>query len=227
MKAVLFDLDDTLYPELDFVRSGFDAVGRFLEGRYGVDSKRAAARMFDLLLAEGRGDVFNRIVAELGVESTAHELVPTMVYVYRSHRPHLAPYVDVPPVLRRLADSGLRIGVLTDGLASVQRGKLAALELGVELDPVVIVGELPDTMAKPSPMPYRVAAELLELLPAEITYVGNDPFKDFAGARAVGMRTIRVRTPSETFPRGVNSLRLEADQYIDPFSDIVPVLVSD
>lgn len=223
MKAVIFDLDDTLYQELDYVRSGFEVVAGFLERRYGTDPARTAGRMIELLRDEGRGRVFDRIIEELGIDAGA-EVVPTMLYLYRSHRPRLTPFADVPGTLRSLAEAGLRLGVLTDGLASVQRRKLEALDLGVNLDLVVVVGELPLHMAKPAAGAYRVAADLLELPPSEITYVGNDPYKDFAGARATGMGTLRVRAPSDTFPRAADAWRDDADQYVDPFEAIVDVV---
>ena len=224
MKAVVFDLDDTLYPELDFVRGGFAAAASHVALRNGVDAGRVAERLMELLHDEGRGRIFDRFLEEAGLDATS---ATTMLYLYRTHHPILTPYPDVAPVLRTLADAGLRLGVLTDGLASVQRRKLEALNLSVPFDVVVIVGELPSDATKPASTPYQVAAELLGLPPEEITYIGNDPYKDFAGARALGMRTIRVRAPSDTFPRATDAREDDADRYVDPFADIVGVLLND
>lgn len=224
MKAVLFDLDDTLYPELAFVRSAFAAAAEHLESRYGVDRAAATDRMMEVLHEEGRGRVFDTVVRELLGRAEAH-VVPTLLYLYRSHRPRLQPYPDVPQVLGRLSAAGLRLGVLTDGLASVQHRKLESLELGVSLDVVVVAGELPGTMAKPSPAAYSIAVDLLDLSAREVVYVGNDPYKDFAGARAVGMPTLRVRAPSATFPVTADAVEVDADQYVDPFAAIVDVLL--
>jgi putative hydrolase of the HAD superfamily len=223
VRAVIFDLDDTLYPELDFVRGGFDAAAAVLERRHAVDRRRVAERMMELLHTIGRGRVFDAIVEELDLGHAEH-VVPLLLYAYRTHRPQLAPYPDVLPVLRRLTDAGMRLGVLTDGLATVQQRKLDALRLDVPLDPVVLAGELPAALGKPSAASYAVACELIDLPPFEITSVGNDPYKDFAGAREVGMRTVRVREPSATFPV-VDAARHEADQYVDPFDAIVDVLL--
>jgi putative hydrolase of the HAD superfamily len=225
MRAVLFDLDDTLYPEIEFVRSGFAAAASYVARRHGLDPTRAARRMMELLHSDGRGRIFDRFLEELDLDFGA-EASPTMLYIYRTHHPVLAPYPDVSSVLNRLADAGLRLGVLTGGLASVQRRKLDALELGVTLDAVVIVGELPTIMAKPAAAPFRVAIELLDVPSSEITYVGNDPYKDFAGAREAGMHTIRVRVPSDTFPVAVDAGLEDADQYVDPFEAIVDVLLT-
>ena len=227
MRAVVFDLDDTLYPELDFVRGGFAAVADYLERRHGVDGTAAASRMWTLLHEQGRGRVFDLLLDELNL-AAGPETLPTMLYLYRSHVPTLTPYPDVPAVLQELAAAEFRMGVLTDGSPSVQRRKLAALApaLGLDFDAIVIVGELPIEMAKPSPAPYRVAAELLGIAPSHITYVGNDPYKDFGGARTAGMATIRVRAPSATFPILPDSIEVEADRYADPFSTIAELLLS-
>jgi putative hydrolase of the HAD superfamily len=224
VKAVIFDLDDTLYPELDFVRGGLDAAAGILARRHGLDRRDVAGRMMELLLTRGRGRVFDTIVEELEL-GAPDRIVPLLLYVYRAHEPRLAPYPDVVPVLRRLNDAGLRIGVLTDGLASVQRRKLDALRLEVPLDPIVFVGELPSAWGKPSAESFAIACDLLDIAPAEITYVGNDPYKDFAGAREVGMRTIRVRAPSATFPVIAGAIHHDADRYIDPFDGIVDILL--
>jgi putative hydrolase of the HAD superfamily len=225
MKAVLFDLDDTLYPELAFARSGFAAAAAFLEARYGLDRDATTDRMMEVLHQDGRGHVFETVVTE-ALGSAEVQITPTLLYIYRSHRPRLQPYPDVNPLLRRLSDAGLRLGVLTDGLASVQRRKLDALELGVPLDVIVVAGELPGSMAKPSPAAYAIALELLGLPATEVAYVGNDPYKDFAGARAVGMRTIRVRAPSATFPVAADAIEVDADRYVDPFPAIADVVLT-
>jgi putative hydrolase of the HAD superfamily len=92
-RAVIFDLDDTLYREHDYVRSGFAAVSRHL----------ADDAVYPALLDEwerhGRGRVFDAVVARFGIAVEVAELVS----VYREHEPELALYPDAERALTRLA----------------------------------------------------------------------------------------------------------------------------
>jgi hypothetical protein len=64
---VALDLDDTLYPEESYVRSGFRAVASTLAARWQVEEERAFSIMWEPLERDGRGAQFDRVVAELGL----------------------------------------------------------------------------------------------------------------------------------------------------------------
>ncbi len=191
VRAVLFDLDDTLFPEMDFVRSGFRAVSRHLSSRLGVSEGVMFESMLGVLAREGRGHVFDSVLRSLGAEPT--ELVDVCVYLYRWHRPDIVPYADAIPVLRRLRDAGVRLGIVTDGMGAVQRGKIEALGLDPLVDAVVCSDLLGPEKWKPSGEAYRVALSLLGARPEESAYVGDNPVKDFVWPNAAGMLTIRIR----------------------------------
>ena len=122
----------------------------------------------------------------------------------------------------------MQVGLVSDGLASVQHRKLKALRgVARQLDLVVMTGELGPGMAKPSPVPFRVACQLLKVTPGDAVYVGNDPRKDFAGARAAGLRTIRTgRYPDEGGGVSIETAGTDdADETIQPFAAIVPAIL--
>jgi putative hydrolase of the HAD superfamily len=196
--AVLFDLDDTLYPERSFVDGGFRAVGRFLAPRIGVSADMIARRLRALHQRDGRGRLFDTLLADAG-HGDDPELVMAAVVTYRTYRPRLRPYPDVVETLGRLRAAGIATGLVSDGLSAVQRRKLAALpSVARQLDVVVLTDELGSAYAKPSPVPFRVACRILEADPSATVYVANDPRKDFVGARAAGLSTIRTgRLPDE------------------------------
>lgn len=193
MKAihgVLFDLDDTLYPEMDFVRSGFRAVARYLSSRLAVPGDEVFRRMMEHLARDGRGRVFDSTLASFGA---APELVRVCVHVYRSHRPDIALFEDVLPTVRRLRESRARLGIVTDGMGAVQRAKIDALGLEPLVDAVVLSDVLGPLSSKPAGDAYRVALDLLGTPPEEAVYVGDNPAKDFLWPNAAGMLTIRIR----------------------------------
>ena len=193
MKAVLFDLDDTLYPERTFVESGFRAVGRFLAERAGLEAEGLATRMLEILDAEGRGKVFDRVLEEVGLLSEWR--VRLLLHVYRTHRPTISLFEDVVPSLTKLRERGVRLGIVTDGMASVQRQKMTALGIERYMDVVVCSDELGPECWKPSPVAFQVALELLGAAPEEAGYVGDNVLKDFAGPNRLGMLSVAVCRP--------------------------------
>jgi putative hydrolase of the HAD superfamily len=226
VRAVLFDLDDTLYPERQFVDGGFAAVAAFLADRYDRPAAELAARLRELHDQDGRGRLFDTLVAELGLAGEP-DLVPACLLVYRTHTTLLTPFTGVIGLLDRLRGAGIRTGVISDGNAAVQTRKLAGLDgLAERLDVVVLTDDLGPGHAKPSPVPYAAACRLLAVDPSATIYVGNDPRKDFRGARATGLRTIRVGPlPDEG---GGATITLtdgdEADLHVDSIEDLADTL---
>jgi putative hydrolase of the HAD superfamily len=217
MKAVLFDLDDTLYPEIEFVRSGFRAVASYLGHRYSLDKGELFHQLMKILERNGRGRVFDTLLGELGL--CRSELVQLLVLLYRSHSPQIRLYDDVPPVLEELHRQGIRLGLVTDGMATMQRSKIAALHIAPWFEAIVCTDEMGRECSKPSPAPYQVALELLAAKPSEAAYVANDPRKDFAGARSLNILTVLVRR--ETLGGSCK----DADLIVDCFANLVSVLL--
>lgn len=187
MRAVLFDLDQTLYPEADYVRSGFRAVAAFLVERCGGTATAWAEEMESVLWAEGRSGVFDRLHERHGWGVRVSPLA--MVHVYRTHVPKLRLHADAAALLDELDRP---LGLVTDGHATVQHRKIAALGLATRMDAVVCTADLGSPAAKPAVAGFRVCLERLGIEPRHAVYVGDDLAKDFAGPRALGMRTVRV-----------------------------------
>jgi putative hydrolase of the HAD superfamily len=226
VRAALFDLDDTLYPERSFVDSGFRAVGRFLGNLTGRSPAAIARRLAVLHERDGRGRLFDTLLAELD-QPPDPDLVLAAVLVYRTHRPRLAPFPDVVDGLGRLRAAGIATGLVSDGSPGVQHRKLAALRgVAGQLDVVVMTDELGVGHAKPSATPFRVACRLLGIEPARAVYVANDPRKDFIGARDAGLATIRTgRLPDEGGGAARSAADGEdADLIVEAFADVPPIL---
>ncbi|HEY4633349.1 MAG TPA: HAD family hydrolase [Candidatus Limnocylindrales bacterium] len=226
MKGVLFDLDDTLYPERSFVDGGFRAVARFLAPRVGRSAPSLAARLVELHDRDGRGRLFDTLLAELGRPDDP-DLVLACLLVYRTHRPRLAPFPGVEEALDALRAAGLRTGLVSDGHASVQRCKLRALgPVARRLDVVVLTDELGPDWWKPSPAPFRVACRLLDVESSEAAYVANDRRKDFTGARQAGLLTIRCGLRPDEGGGTMETVRgEEADIVIGAFASLPELLI--
>lgn len=191
-RAVVFDLDDTLYPEREFVRGGLQAAAAWAERSLGVEAEQTFAELWALFESGVRGDTFDRWLGRYGHAIEANR--EAMVSAYRDHRPRLEPYADVRPALEVLR---LRcaLGVITEGVHRVQQSKLAALGLRDLLKDVIILGQEERQDWKPSSRPFTRWLEGKDLLPGETAYVGDNPAKDFLGARRAGWSSIRIRRP--------------------------------
>jgi putative hydrolase of the HAD superfamily len=193
-RAVVLDLDDTLYPEAAYVRSGFRAVAARAQETLGVPAADAEAELVALCEAGVRGDTFDRWLADRGLGGDV--AVGDLVAAYRAHAPDIAPSPEAGPLLRRLRADGCAVGLLSDGDPAVQGRKLDALGLRDAFDAIVVTGELGPDAGKPSPRGFEeVLRRLGDAPPGEAVYVSDNPAKDFIGARRAGMRSIRVRRP--------------------------------
>jgi len=192
-QAILFDLDDTLYPEREYVFSGFRAVAAWAEVRMGIPQAQGVKELIGLYQAGQRGHTFDVWLQGHGKQQEAP--VERLVEVYREHVPTIAPYPGVTELLNSLRGH-YRLGLISDGYLAVQQRKLAALGLAHYFDAVVFSDEWGRAAWKPNPCPFEAALERLGDMPPTLTiYVADNPKKDFIGARQLGIKTIRVRYP--------------------------------
>ncbi|MDX6661076.1 MAG: putative hydrolase of the superfamily [Solirubrobacteraceae bacterium] len=193
-RAVVLDLDDTLYPEAAYVRSGFRAVAARAQETLGVPAAEGETELVALFEDGVRGDTFDRWLAARGLGGDV--AVNDLVAAYRAHAPEIAPFPEAGALLRRLRADGSAVGLLSDGDPAVQGRKLDALGLRHAFDAIVVTGELGPDAGKPSPRGFEeVLRRLGDASPGEAVYVSDNPAKDFVGARRAGMRSIRVRRP--------------------------------
>jgi putative hydrolase of the HAD superfamily len=183
LRAVVFDLDDTLYPEREYTRSGARAVALAL------GSPRALAELLALEQEDPRGALYSRWLSHRGMDEAR---LPGLLRIHREHAPDLALTGEVRAMLARLRKR-YRLGLVSDGRLAQQRAKAEALGLAKLLDALVFSDELGRERWKPDPAPYSRVLEQLGVQPEEAVYVGDNPAKDFLGARRAGMRSIRLR----------------------------------
>jgi putative hydrolase of the HAD superfamily len=217
LRAVAFDLDDTLYPEATYVRSGFDAVALALEPLLSETGNDLLAEMLTLLETNGRGRIFDLVLERRGRHDV--QLVQRLVEVYRHHVPDIRLDPAVPGMLAGLRRMGLKLGVLTDGLRVMQHNKLQALGVLKLVDVAICTDELGGTAcSKPSPVGFQRLLQCLEVRADEALFVGNDPTKDIEGARAVGMLAAQLAPLGASVPTGVFS--------ISQLDDLIPLVLS-
>ena len=216
VRAIIFDLDDTLYPRDHFVFSGFAAVARHCEQRWGVSALSAFSTLCGARVAGRAGSEFQALCEDSDVPPDA---VGELLHVFRTHEPDLSLPQSSRSALEGLRRDGWRIGVLTNGTPDVQARKVAALGLPHLVDEVVYATDCVDG-GKPAPGAFRAALARLDVPASRAVCVGDDLRCDVYGARAAGLATIRVRRPE-----GVPQLADDADAVIESLGEI-PVLAA-
>lgn len=205
IKGVIFDLDDTLYSEKEYVRSGYKAVSDYLGGRYEEDLgnyfKDGKLAIDELLMALGREDEKDRVLS-----------------VYHSHKPTIHSYPRVAEMIQELRRRGIKVGIITDGRPEGQHNKLDAL--GLDIDDVIVTDDLGGIQfRKPCDIAFRIMMTRWRLNPADILCVGDNPTKDFQAPQQLGMQSIWFKNPDGLYS-------LDADQeYVSSIDELASLIL--
>lgn len=206
VKAVLFDLDDTLWPIVPVIRQAEQALHAWLEQhvpavtqQWSIDSLRArrAALMLEnphfqidlwALRHAGLTEAFLACDANL-------ELIDHAMMIFSDARNAVTPFDDVLPALTRLG-AQWQLGSISNGFADLEviglaphfQASLAAHSFGT---------------AKPDPAIFHAACEALSIEPGEAVYVGDDLQLDVMGAQAAGLRGVWMNRFARSLPAHV------------------------
>ena len=188
-RVIVFDLDDTLYMERDFARSGYRAVGDWTRAKLGLEG--FGDHVWRLFLEKPRPNLFDLALEAADIEPKP-ELIRQMVEVYRDHRPKIALLPDAERILAKRANYR-GFALLTDGYHSTQQRKIDALELAAICQPVVPTDQWGRDYWKPHARGFEAIQAHYGLPGHAFTYVGDNPVKDFIAPKALGWHTVRLR----------------------------------
>ena len=91
-----------------------------------------------------------------------------------------------------LKEKGIKVGIITDGRPNGQRAKILALGLLSLVDDVIITDELGgEQFRKPCDIAFRIMQRKWQIPFGEMIYVGDNPAKDFAAPRQLGMKSLQ------------------------------------
>lgn len=189
--AVLFDLDDTLYLQSEWLAGAWDAVAERATA-FGISAPVLRASL-EVTASEGsdRGAIIDRALAAI---NAACDVAP-LVEAFRAHAPTRLSLLH--PELRGMLDDVRRripIGLVTDGEPRVQEAKLDALGLADAFDAVIVSDVWGRNYRKPHRLPFDLALAALGVDAERAVFIGDRPDKDIVGAGRAGIRAIRVRT---------------------------------
>lgn len=207
---LVFDLDDTLYKEIEFLKSAYSYISDALEYETGHSIYEEMLNLYYRKIS-----VFDEIKIKYRISWTIEELVEK----YRFHTPSIELQFDTKSFLRRLTFSGIKKGVVTDGRSRTQRNKLGALGLTEYFDVVVISGET--GFEKPHLNNFKI---IQDKFPGyHFWYIGDNVKKDFAAPNKLNWTTVcLVDNGQNIHPQNVNipDEYLPA-HYINSFNDLI------
>lgn len=186
---LVFDLDDTLYKEVDFVKSSYLAIAAVLSER-GLMSADEVVELLGSPFDMGAG--IDRLVARLmavapecGIEAR------NIVEIYRTHTPVITLTQQVEKTLAFLKEQNTCMGLITDGRSVTQRAKIRALGLHRFFDESDILISEEIGADKHSRIPFEL---MMERHPEQLgfAYVGDNPAKDFLWPNRLGWMTIML-----------------------------------
>jgi putative hydrolase of the HAD superfamily len=167
--TVVFDLDDTLVKEIDYLKSAFKAIATK------VDSDNDSLFKQMLFWYQNKENVFQNIETLYGVSVTE------LRQLYRSHYPYFSNASIVVTLLNSLKEKGFYIGLITDGFSQTQRNKIKALGIEALLDLIVISEEFGSE--KPNENNYKVFHQFAT---KDYYYIGDNTAKDFLAPNRLG-----------------------------------------
>ena len=190
LKAVLFDLDNTL---IDFVRFKKEcskaAIRAMIEAGLGMEEEKASALLFKMYDDFGWEDqrIFEKFLRKISGKID-YRILANGIAAYRKVKAgHMEPYPRIMESLIKLTSKGLVLGIVSDAPKMQAWLRLAETNISEFFDVVVA---LEDTgRLKPSRMPFKQAIKKLGFKPEEILFVGDNPERDIKGAKRVGMKT--------------------------------------
>lgn len=193
MLAVVFDLDDTLYKERDYVDSGCSAVAQTIGATYRQDPKV----LIDMIqrapvVAKGFDALMDFINSEGGSNLTIKEILE----IYREHVPTL----HLPEESRQLLDflktahPEIRLGLITDGRSIAQRAKIKALGLNRYFPEEYVIISEEIGADKHSVAPFKALMSRVNPSndPVKYIYIGDNPRKDFLWPNKMGWLTVQL-----------------------------------
>ncbi len=195
IETVVFDLDDTLYDEVDYCKSGFLYVAEFLAN---MTKKSSAKEIFGALWRQfksgNRRQTFNAALGELGIDYD-EKLVEKLVAIYRNHNPKITLPQDSRDALEQLKDKHT-LALLTDGYLPAQKLKAQALEIERYFQCIIYSEELGREFWKPSPVALKKLLETLNAKAETTAFVADNEMKDFIAPNKLGIVTIQITRPA-------------------------------
>ena len=218
LKAIIFDLDNTL---VDFLYMKNQAIDAAIIGmkEVGLDIKHSKAKKMIFNIYEKEGyeyqEVLNEFITSIYGEINYKVLAAGIVCYRIAKEKSLVPYPNVNTTLIKISKLGLKLGLITDAASREAWTRLYSANLHHLFDKVITYGDTKNH--KPSKVPFIMILNYFDISPSEATMVGDWPERDMEGARNVGMKTAYAKYGDT----GENNNSIKAGVILNDISEIL------
>ena len=195
---IVFDLDDTLYKEIDFVKSGFAYIAHSMAIPYIADE----------LITQWRNgtNAFQFIIDKHNLKISVSELLD----IYRHHIPSISIEHSVAETLDYLIPNNKILGIISDGRSITQRNKIEALGLYKWIAPDKVI--ISEEFGSPKPDPRNYQFFMNKYPYRSYTYIGDNLLKDFITPNKLSWQTICIKDNGQN----IHSQDLEVENQYAP-----------
>ena len=220
IKAVIFDLDNTLIDFMFMKKMAIDAaINGMIEAGMKVERSYARKKIFNIYKTNGweyQAVLDDFIEQELG--GLDYKFLAGGIVAYRkSKESSLIPYPNVNKTLIKLSKMGLKLGVVSDAPSREAWTRICSVNLHHSFDAVVTFQDTGEH--KPSPKPFIKISTLLNIEPQYLLMIGDWPERDVLGAKKIGMKTAFARY-GDVF----DTVDSGADYDIDNIYEIISII---
>lgn len=220
IKAIIFDLDNTLVDFMKMKRAAIDAaIPAMIDAGLDITFDEATRTIDDIYLDKG---IEYQQVFDLFLQRTLnridYKILASGIVAYRKAREAaLIPYPHVYSTLIQLSKRGLKLGIVSDAPIKEAWLRLAFMNFHHLFDAAVTFDETGER--KPSPLPFRTILMKLDTQPEESLMVGDWAERDIVGAQKIGMKTAFAKY-GDTF----NTQSHNADYELNDISELIPIV---
>jgi len=206
VKAVLFDLDNTLYDTQQYFIGAFESISKYVSSEYDLPEQKIYKTLGKLWQKKTSmyPYLFNDLLKLLQIKQDSPEVIDALVRLFNGYAGNIELYPDVLPTLQELRGRLYKLGIITDGTVERQKRKIELLKLEPLFDVIIYTKEIE---SKASPTPFLAALARLNVKAPDAYYIADNPLIDFKGAKEVGIKTIRILRGEYT--------KIPRNEYID------------
>ena len=176
---IVFDLDDTLYKEIDFVKSAYIYVCKYIRSRFGIDFFSQIQECID----DGI-NFYDYIISKLHHKHNFS--IEKYLELYRFHYPKLSLSADTTEFLNNISDRKIGFSIITDGRSISQNNKIKALGLSHLAQNIIISEET--GYKKPHVNNFKIIEKIYP--DKKLLYVADNTSKDFLAPNTLKWDTV-------------------------------------
>lgn len=182
-KSIIFDLDDTLYNEIDYLKSAYKEIATAITKNSSGTFNEVSVYDDLWCFYTQKKDVFKELIVKYNLKNIVKD---DLLKLYRNHYPSIKLSFENESLLNELQNYGYKLGLITDGRSIQQRNKIKALNIEKYFEYILISEEFGSE--KPNPANFNYFVDLFGK--GNFFYVADNVSKDFIAPNKLGWKTI-------------------------------------